>query len=117
MSLVQCKFCKSEKESKCVKKKNEHVKVNKKRFCELYDVDTARVIAFAEVKMSNKKPVLMDTPAFWWDRNLRRSMAKEVVLNEEAIKPFETTISQKDTAHPLTGDLSRFIAIEEKSDE
>ena len=116
MTAVQCKFCRFEKESKCSKKKNATVQLNKRRACKLYEVDTPRVIEFAEHKMATSKPQIVQRPEWFWDKQARKVATRELILNEEAIKQFDTTIDAnvveppKDRSHPLTGDLSRFMS-------
>jgi hypothetical protein len=120
MTAVVCKFCNFEKERKCLKKKKSTVDLNKRRACKLYEVDAERVISFAEDKMKRPRPTVTMRPDWFWDKSLRKAATKDIRLNEEIFDKFGTTAGQSavpDPAHPLTGDLSRFLSAEEESDD
>lgn len=118
MTAVVCKFCKAEKERKCLKKKKATVDLNKRRACKLYEVDADRVIKFAEDKMSRPRPKVTLRPDWYWDKSLRPKVAEDAKLNDKIFDQFGTTVGQtKDSAHPLTGDLSRFVSTEEKTED
>lgn len=117
MARARCKFCQFEKERKCLKKKKSTVDLNKRRACKLYEVDAERVISFAEDKMKRPRPTVIMRPDWFWDKSLRKAATKDIRLNEEIFDKFGTTAEQTvapDPAHPLTGDLSRFIQPEEE---
>jgi len=115
MAPARCKFCRFEKESKCSKKKGAGIKLNKRRPCNLFQQDDAKLEAFVERKMMASKPEVITRPDWWWDKNLRREMRKQAAQPEYDMSQFGTTIDPNiQSKHPLTGDLSRFT--EEKKD-
>ena len=118
---VQCKFCKWEKVTKCLKKKKVTVDLNKHRACDKYAVDVDRVTDFAANKMRQSKPEVEIRPDWFWDKNLRRAERKRHQMEQYQTTGVDdsATIPTRDVQHPLTGDLSRFIsttATEEKDE-
>ena len=117
MTAVLCKFCKFEKERKCSMKKKATVDLNKRRACKVYAVDVDKVVDYTEGKLKYPKPKAALRPDWYWDKSLRK-VRGDVQLNEKIFDQYGTTVDKvPDPAHPLTGDLSRFVAPEEKSDE
>ena len=118
MAPARCKFCRFEKESKCLKKKGAGIRLNKRRPCNLFQQDDAKLEAVVEKKMRTPRPEIMMRPDWWWDKNLRRELRKQAEQQPEReydMSQFGTTIDPNiQSKHPLTGDLSRFT--EEKKD-
>lgn len=110
----KCKFCKFEKDSKCSKKKNATVKLNKRRPCKLFVVDEDRAADFLERRERNKIDVI-DMPSWYWIRDLRR--AKTTEAKAEEMSQFTTTAVPTDNKHPLTGDLSKFTTTAPPTEE
>jgi len=103
----KCKFCRFEENSKCAKKNNVTVKLNKRRQCEFFVVDESKARDFVEHREKNKIESVQ-VPSWYWVRDLRR---KEIAkMKKEEMSQFATTAvaSPTDGNHPLTGDLSRF---------
>lgn len=110
MSLGKCKFCQFEKESKCSKKKNITVKVNKRRHCDFFTVDEFKAADFLARREINSKPQVIEVPEWWGIRDLRRQAIADMEVEEQS--KFVTT-AVTDDKHPLTGDLGRFSSTAE----
>ena len=93
---VRCCFCSNEKDGFCNVKKVK-VKANKPRLCEGY--------IFEESKIKPKKPIPTTRVS-----PLTRSEQKKL-YKEQLLKGVAQT---GNSAHPLTGDLSRFTTTAEK---
>jgi len=103
MEKVLCMFCKFEVNGRCVKKNNK-VKLKKKRLCKFYEDDDDKIQYITERKLNSSKPVVYLRPDWYWDRKKFKKMKKDAV---ETQKP--SSIFTGDPNHPLTGDLSRFF--------
>lgn len=112
MAIAKCKFCKFEKEAKCSKKKGTTVKLNKRRHCDTFVVDEGRAKDFLDRREKNKvDPVSM--PSWFWIKDLRKKKMAEAKV--EDLDQFATTVATpSDSKHPLTGDLSKFVAVPEE---
>jgi len=111
---VICGVCMKQVDGFCQAKKCK-VALKKRRLCNkfVYDVNKVSIkIPLPSIKRSE----------FFWDRKERRRILKEMLA--EAKKQMEKknvtdvlpTIN-KDMAHPLTGDLSRFTTTVDKDEE
>lgn len=102
---VTCGICTHETNSYCGKKKCK-IKPNKRRQCDIFELDTSRV--------KIKQPIeSIKRPDFFWDEKLKKQMRRDMrkKMAGEMIKQVEeSTInkSEGDIKHPLTGDLSKF---------
>jgi len=105
MSKVMCMFCKSEIEGRCVKKSNK-VHIKKKRLCNLYEDDDAKIQSIAERKLKFSKPKSYFRPDWYWDRKNFIKKMKKAEAEKAALNPSIFTGNKE---HPLTGDLSRFF--------
>lgn len=103
---VMCSMCTFEDESKCTKKKNIKVHINKKRSCNDYVEDDIKVADMVTKRLTSPKPEVTLRPDWYYDRKkFRRQMREELSKQEES----QPSVFTGDAAHPLTGDLSRFI--------
>jgi hypothetical protein len=94
-SKVTCGTCRNEENRKCVVKKSK-VAVNKRRHCGKYIFEATKVKAkqiLKTIKMGHQEK-----------EALRKEYKEQLKLAKAAIKNPGTT------AHPLTGDLSRFTS-------
>lgn len=103
---VMCSMCEFEIEKKCTKKKNIGVHINKKRSCGDYSEDTGKVDAMVSKRLSSQKPVVTFRPDWYWDK---KGFIKKLKEEEKRIEESIPSIFTGDPAHPLTGDLSRFV--------
>jgi len=112
--VAVCKLCKSENAGKCAKKKNATVKTNKRRPCNMFEMDETKADDYMKRKMKSLMPVATFRPDWWWDKDLRKQARQEAAVVEQEshdISQFGTTVDpsyKPNVAHPLTGDLSRF---------
>lgn len=120
-NTVVCALCRNEFNRRCVRKNNK-VKINKPRHCDLYEESTDKR-DLMEAKRANKPQSIL-RPDWYWDRKeymkeLRKE-AREQVLKEMSknshvtvhapAKPTVSNPNSGDPRYPLTGDLSRFIS-------
>ena len=112
MSKVLCALCIYESKKRCVRKNNK-VKLNKKRTCAMYKEDDIKLEAMAK-KEENKKHIKTITrPDWYWNR--KEEIRK--VRNEARAKAASGQMPVSgDPKHPLTGDLSRFTTTVEDKD-
>ena len=109
---VRCKFCKFEKQRKCMQK-NVVTKVNKKRVCTTYKADEEKIQEWLSRRESIESTQL---PRWAWSKKERRA-ERDRLIQEEMMKNIGTTADgdvqisngPADPNHPSTGDLSRFI--------
>jgi len=102
---VTCGTCVHEVKGVCEIKKAS-ISLNKKRMCDKHCTDTKKI------KFKQEIPTVR-RPDWFWSREERRRLRKEFLqkiteATTEKAKKETTTVSMKDTKHPLTGDLSRF---------
>ena len=102
---VICRLCKFEEGRKCEKKKKVTVKLNKRRACQLFEMDGYKAEAIMERVLRTPKPQSFMRPDWFWDRAARRNYFQQLDQVESTV---DATVPS-DSAHPLTGDLSRFM--------
>lgn len=114
MSKVKCKVCANETKSMCKLRKS-GIKINKPRICDDF------IFAPLKVKVHTEIPTVKFGYAEEQEakrqrraqlKELRAEIAKatEGTSKEDLGKAaFEAYSSARDTKHPLTGDLSRFL--------
>lgn len=124
MAKVRCNVCDNEDGGTCLVKKA-HINVNKSRKCEAY--------IFAEAKVKVRKDIEITRVGYRQQQENKRRMKAELKRIKEELKKgprqgtaqdlglvqyspsivmpgdIGYTIPNKDSKHPLTGDLSRFI--------
>jgi len=105
MAKVLCALCKFEKNKRCIKK-NSGVSLAKKRVCDMYEDDDAKLTNMAERKMKSSKPPVYFRPDWYWDR---KNFIKKMKEDEIRQNTQRSSIFTGDPKHPLTGDLSRFF--------
>ena len=92
---VTCATCVNEENKKCLVKKSK-VALNKRRLCNAFVLEPSKVKA---------KQILKTVRMGYKEKEaLRREYKEQLRLAKAALN------SPKDTAHPLTGDLSRFTS-------
>ena len=108
MSVVRCSVCKKFTGIHCEVKKGKKVKPNKSRVCDLFDFDETKV------KIHKKIPTTRLDPLYWENKNKFKKIMKEEALRvkqqEQDEKDRRVPSYIQDNAHPLTGDLSRFVS-------
>jgi hypothetical protein len=109
---VRCKFCEFEQQRKCIKKKGQVMKVNKKRMCSIYKPDEEKITNWFSKRQDIPSEVL---PRWAWSRKDRRA-ERDRVAREQMMSQIGTTADgeipaavPRDPKHPSTGDLSRFV--------
>ncbi len=116
---AQCKFCQFEVGSKCIKKKNVAVRLNKKRSCAIYTSDEEKIVAWTTRRRATKPSSILRSDWFW-NRDERRKERDKA--KEKEMERYKTTIGDQnvqmpgDSKHPVTGDLSRFSTTVEDND-
>ena len=124
MAKVKCKVCAKEVSGMCSVKKTT-IKLNKKRKCNAYVYDEAKLKTKTEIPVTKMGYRDMQEAKARFKREMRelRRMAKEapkqgtaenlgLIVPEEKkiIKPGDVGFNApRDTKHPMTGDLSRFM--------
>lgn len=108
LKFKRCKFCEYEEDRKCLAKPGKKsVKLNKKRAkCKEFKADENRLA----VTLMNKKPVpvIRRPDWFWLSKDELTRLASEMMVDH-----IQSTAGERNTEHPTTGDLSRFIVDEE----
>jgi len=96
-----------------MQKKKATIDLNKKRVCGIYQGDEAKVSAWVSKRQHSPKPEVIFRPDGMWSKEARRAERKKMM--EEHMKQFESTVEapKRDTKHPSTGDLSRFLTTQE----
>lgn len=106
----RCKFCVHELDRKCqAKPGKKSVRLNKKRVkCKVFKADEDRLA----LDLMNRKPVMVTRrPDWFW---MTKDELTKIASTLMAQQMVESTASQKDEAHPTTGDLTRFLAKDEE---
>jgi hypothetical protein len=103
---VMCAMCQFEVAKICSKNKI-GVSIKKKRSCAFYQEDESKVSVMVARRLTAPKPEVSFRPDWYWDRAERRRLMKEAQRQEEEKKA--NSVFTGDPAHPLTGDLSRFV--------
>lgn len=134
MSKVKCAVCANETASMC-KIKKVKIKLNKKRLCEAYVYDEAKVrakqviptISFGyteqeehrkkmKEELKTLKRLMKQQPQDGTAKSL--GLLKEATEESRIIKPGDPkfVMPSGDQKHPLTGDLSRFVTTANKEE-
>jgi hypothetical protein len=124
MAKVKCKVCANEVSGICDVKKI-GVKINKKRNCEAYIYDEAKVKSKSEINVTRvgyrqmqENKLRMKAELKELKKALKEGQKNGTAVDLGLIQPVENKIIQPgdpnftmpntSTKHPLTGDLSRF---------
>jgi len=106
---VMCSMCQFETNKMC-DKKHIGVTLNKKRSCAEYEEDENKISAIVAKRLTSTKPEATFRPDWYWDKKLRKQLQKEA-KKQEILDRIEKqqSIFTGDPAHPITGDLSKFV--------
>jgi hypothetical protein len=101
---VTCAICKNEVNKKCTVKKNSAVALNKRRRCDLFELEPGKV---------KTKQILKTVRMTYEEKEaLRKEYKEQLKLYKQAVKEAKQgkVPHSGSSKHPLTGDLSRFVS-------
>ncbi len=113
MAKVKCRVCANELSGVCSIKKT-GVKLNKSRTCEAFVYDPSKVKVHEEI------PTVKFGYKEQQEAKRKRKEEFERVKREARAQTTYQPVAQMgtgDSAHPLTGDLSRFMTSADKNEE